>query len=187
MFRRGLPCWGSELISAEEREQHRQKLDDLKGFLEGLQAFNTAGEAQELLQERHGDPGPKGEPRPREAGRGTQRPRSRTHAIDRLPGDRRRRVASSRPVATRDGDRSEPHGGQSCWTRSCGAGPTSVRTSTGRFRRRRTTTRRPISTCTRKPAWGSTKTRRRRSCLTTPGWTSSRSWLRGSRFCPTPP
>jgi len=39
----GLPCWGSELISAEEREQQRQKLDDLKGFLEGLQAFNTPG------------------------------------------------------------------------------------------------------------------------------------------------
>ena len=39
----GLPCWGSELISAEDREQQRQKLDDLKGFLEGLQAFNTSG------------------------------------------------------------------------------------------------------------------------------------------------
>ena len=39
----GLPCWGSELISGEEREDHRQKLDDLKGFLESLQAFNTAG------------------------------------------------------------------------------------------------------------------------------------------------
>ena len=39
----GLPCWGSELIPAEERESQRQKLDDLKGFLEGLQAFNTPG------------------------------------------------------------------------------------------------------------------------------------------------
>ena len=39
----GLPCWGSELISGEEREEHRQKLDDLKGFLENLQAFNTVG------------------------------------------------------------------------------------------------------------------------------------------------
>ncbi len=39
----GLPCWGSELISGEEREDHRQKLDDLKGFLESLQAFNTPG------------------------------------------------------------------------------------------------------------------------------------------------
>ena len=39
----GLPCWGSELISGEDREQHRQKLDELKGFLEGLQAFNTPG------------------------------------------------------------------------------------------------------------------------------------------------
>jgi hypothetical protein len=39
----GLPCWGSELIPAEEREQQRQKLDDLKSFLEGLQAFNTPG------------------------------------------------------------------------------------------------------------------------------------------------
>ena len=39
----GLPCWGSELIPAEEREQQRQKLDGLKDFLEGLQAFNTPG------------------------------------------------------------------------------------------------------------------------------------------------
>jgi energy-coupling factor transporter ATP-binding protein EcfA2 len=39
----GLPCWSSELIPVEDREQHRQKLDDLKGFLEGLQAFNTPG------------------------------------------------------------------------------------------------------------------------------------------------
>src|SRR5205085_12325304 len=37
----GLPCWGSELISVEDREQYRQKLDDLKNLLEGLQAFNT--------------------------------------------------------------------------------------------------------------------------------------------------
>jgi energy-coupling factor transporter ATP-binding protein EcfA2 len=39
----GLPCWGSELIPAEDREQQRQKLDDLKSFLEGLQAFNSPG------------------------------------------------------------------------------------------------------------------------------------------------
>src|SRR5690606_6434809 len=39
----GLPCWGSELVPAEDKEHHRQKLDDLKSFLEGLQAFNTPG------------------------------------------------------------------------------------------------------------------------------------------------
>jgi hypothetical protein len=39
----GLPCWGSELIPAEDRDHQRQKLDDLKSFLEGLQAFNTPG------------------------------------------------------------------------------------------------------------------------------------------------
>ncbi|MFI5457417.1 MAG: DUF6079 family protein [Isosphaerales bacterium] len=39
----GLPCWGSELISSQERDEHRQKLDDLKEFLESLQAFNTPG------------------------------------------------------------------------------------------------------------------------------------------------
>ena len=39
----GLPCWGSELIPAENRDQQRQKLDELKTFLEGLQAFNTPG------------------------------------------------------------------------------------------------------------------------------------------------
>jgi hypothetical protein len=39
----GMPCWGSELIPVEDQEQQRQKLDDLKTFLEGLQAFNTPG------------------------------------------------------------------------------------------------------------------------------------------------
>src|SRR5439155_13345062 len=39
----GLPCWGSELIATEDKEQYRQKLDGLKDFLEGLQAFNTPG------------------------------------------------------------------------------------------------------------------------------------------------
>ncbi|MBK9183263.1 MAG: ATP-binding protein [Ignavibacteria bacterium] len=39
----GLPCWSSELIPAEERDSPRQKLDELKSFLEGLQAFNTPG------------------------------------------------------------------------------------------------------------------------------------------------
>jgi len=39
----GLPCWGAELIPAEDREQQRQKLEQLKAFLEGLQAFNTPG------------------------------------------------------------------------------------------------------------------------------------------------
>jgi hypothetical protein len=39
----GLPCWGSELIPAEDRQHQRQKLDGFKSFLEGLQAFNTPG------------------------------------------------------------------------------------------------------------------------------------------------
>ncbi|MDX2029362.1 MAG: DUF6079 family protein [Blastocatellia bacterium] len=39
----GMPCWGSELIPTEEREQQRRMLDDLKSFLEGLQAFNAPG------------------------------------------------------------------------------------------------------------------------------------------------
>jgi hypothetical protein len=39
----GLPCWGSELIPAEDRAHQREKLDNLKTFLEGLQAFNTPG------------------------------------------------------------------------------------------------------------------------------------------------
>jgi len=42
----GLPCWGSELIPSEEREQQPQKLDGLKDFLEGLQAFNTPGKLE---------------------------------------------------------------------------------------------------------------------------------------------
>lgn len=39
----GLPCWGSELIVAEDKESYRKKFEGLKGFLEGLQAFNTPG------------------------------------------------------------------------------------------------------------------------------------------------
>ncbi|MCY3016303.1 MAG: DUF6079 family protein [Planctomycetota bacterium] len=39
----GLPCWGSELIPSEDRDQYRQRLDGLKDFLEGLQSFNTPG------------------------------------------------------------------------------------------------------------------------------------------------
>jgi len=39
----GLPCWGSELIATDDREHQRRKLDDMKNFLEGLQAFNTPG------------------------------------------------------------------------------------------------------------------------------------------------
>ena len=39
----GLPCWSGELIPTGDRKHHRQKLDDLKTFLEGLQAFNTPG------------------------------------------------------------------------------------------------------------------------------------------------
>jgi hypothetical protein len=44
----GLPCWGSELIPAEERDYEGQKLDGLKAFLEGLQAFNTPGKLKNL-------------------------------------------------------------------------------------------------------------------------------------------
>jgi hypothetical protein len=46
----GLPCWGSELISGQEREQYQQKLDDLKGFLESLQAFNTPGKLKNFAR-----------------------------------------------------------------------------------------------------------------------------------------
>jgi len=46
----GLPCWGSELIASEDREQYRQKLDDLKSFLEGLQAFNTPGKLKNFTK-----------------------------------------------------------------------------------------------------------------------------------------
>jgi len=46
----GLPCWGSELIAPEDREQQRQKLDDLKAFLEALQAFNTPGKLKNFTK-----------------------------------------------------------------------------------------------------------------------------------------
>src|ERR1700733_4116434 len=46
----GFPCWGTELIPAEDREQQRQRLDDLKGFLEGLQAFNTPGKLKNFTK-----------------------------------------------------------------------------------------------------------------------------------------
>ena len=99
----GLPCWGSELIPAEDREQQRQKLDDLKGFLEGLQAFNTPGKLKnfsksvleiqaqvatlDLIKQIEDL---------NDAGAGVD-------GADRLPGDRRRRAAAARPVASADG------------------------------------------------------------------------------------
>ena len=46
----GLPCWGSELIPAEDREHERQKLDELKAFLEGLQAFDTPGKLKNFAK-----------------------------------------------------------------------------------------------------------------------------------------
>jgi energy-coupling factor transporter ATP-binding protein EcfA2 len=53
----GLPCWGSELIPSEDRDQYRQRLDGLKDFLEGLQAFNTPGKLKNFsksVPEIHG-------------------------------------------------------------------------------------------------------------------------------------
>jgi hypothetical protein len=46
----GLPCWGSELIAAEDRQQQSQKLDELKKFLESLQAFNTPGKLKNFTK-----------------------------------------------------------------------------------------------------------------------------------------
>ena len=46
----GLPCWGSELISGQDREDQRQKLEELKGFLESLQAFNTPGKLKNFTR-----------------------------------------------------------------------------------------------------------------------------------------
>jgi len=46
----GLPCWDGELIPTEDRDQQRQKLDALKGFLEGLQAFNTPGKLKNFTR-----------------------------------------------------------------------------------------------------------------------------------------
>lgn len=46
----GMPCWGSELIPAEDRVTQLQKLDELKNFLESLQAFNTPGKLKNFLK-----------------------------------------------------------------------------------------------------------------------------------------
>ncbi len=46
----GLPCWGGELLVAEDREQYRVKLDELKGFLESQQAFNTPGKLKNFAR-----------------------------------------------------------------------------------------------------------------------------------------
>ncbi len=45
----GLPCWGSELIPAEDRETQRQKLDDLKSFLEACR-HSTLPESSRISQ-----------------------------------------------------------------------------------------------------------------------------------------
>lgn len=49
----GLPCWGSDLIPAEDQQHYRQKLDNLKDFLEGLQAFNTPGKLKNFSKTAH--------------------------------------------------------------------------------------------------------------------------------------
>ena len=46
----GLPCWGAELVTAEDQEPYRQRLDALKTFLEGLQAFNTPGKLKNFTR-----------------------------------------------------------------------------------------------------------------------------------------
>lgn len=41
--REGLPYWDETLLSGERREEYAQALDDLKEFLESLQAYNSSG------------------------------------------------------------------------------------------------------------------------------------------------
>jgi len=64
---------GSELILIDEREQQRQKLDEVKGFLESLQAFNTPGKLKNFTRTIDDIQGPTSPPRPGKAGGGTQR------------------------------------------------------------------------------------------------------------------
>jgi energy-coupling factor transporter ATP-binding protein EcfA2 len=49
----GMPCWGGELITSADKESRRQSLEDLKTFLEGLQAFNTPGKLKNFSKSVH--------------------------------------------------------------------------------------------------------------------------------------
>lgn len=42
-LRERLPFWGGQVLSEAEADQYRQQLNDTKGFLEGIQAYNTLG------------------------------------------------------------------------------------------------------------------------------------------------
>ena len=108
----GLPCWGSELIPAEDREQQRQKLDDLKAFLEGLQAFNTPGKLKNFSKSVLEIQGQAAHSRSHQADRRPERAGAGVDGPDRLPGDRRRRAAAARPVADADGHDAQRVAGQ---------------------------------------------------------------------------
>lgn len=47
----GVPFWNSTLLSAQEQDESRKRLDSLKTFLESLQAFNTPGKLKNF---KHG-------------------------------------------------------------------------------------------------------------------------------------
>ena len=103
----GLPCWGSELIPAEDREQQRQKLDDLKSFLEGLQAFNTPGKLKNFSKsvlEIQAQAATLDLIKQIEDLNSLVQELTR---INRLSGNCRCRFAAARPVANADGDRSQ--------------------------------------------------------------------------------
>ena len=46
--RGGIQCWGGPFLDAKEQEDYGKRLDDLKKFLESLQAYNTTGRLKQF-------------------------------------------------------------------------------------------------------------------------------------------
>ena len=47
----GIPFWGGAILSSQEQDEAKRRLDELKNFLESLQAFNTPGKLKNFKHE----------------------------------------------------------------------------------------------------------------------------------------
>ena len=182
----GLPCWGSELISGQDREDQRQRLDELKGFLESLQAFNTPGKLKNFTRTITEIEAQKAN---LDLVKQVEKLNDLVQELTPITGYLATATAVLPP---QDPWRDQMESTRGSWRAKlldpALRGRPDFRQIINRAsRRRRTSTRPPISTCTRRPASGSTRTTRRKSCSRTTGSTSSRSWRLGFPFCPTPP
>ena len=182
----GLPCWGSELIPTEDREQQRQKLDDLKGFLEGLQAFNTPGKLKNFTKSVSEVQAQAAHARSRQANRRVERAGAGVDASDWLLGDCCCCATTARPVAHADGDGAQRVAGETDGPHRSQRRRLPPEDQPGTPEDEVTTTGPPTSTCTRKPGSGSTRIPRKKNSSKIPALNASRSWRRAYRSCRIP-